>query len=290
MLGGGLAVAGNQLFVTTGQGDVYALNVQDGSMIWKRGLAMPVRSAPKIQHGMVYIMTVDDQVFALDSATGNIAWKHRGISEQVSFLAAIAPAIGENYLVAAYSSGELYGLAADTGQELWNDSLAVARKTSASSIFTGFGGDPVVAGGVAFASSKSGLLAATHVFTGRRLWEQDIAAHGLPFLSGNFLFMLAENTQVLAVHARDGRIKWVTQLPRFDDPEEQEDPYHWHGPIGVNGLLLVVGEHGKMLALSPSDGSVMSTYKIPDGVKSAPVIANGVIYMVSANATLHVLN
>ncbi|MGB1540238.1 MAG: PQQ-binding-like beta-propeller repeat protein, partial [Rickettsiales bacterium] len=36
MLGGGLAVAGEQLFVTTGQGQVFSLNAKDGSVIWKR--------------------------------------------------------------------------------------------------------------------------------------------------------------------------------------------------------------------------------------------------------------
>ncbi len=289
VLGGGLAVAGGQLFVTTGQGKVLAINASDGSLIWEKTLYTPVRSAPKLQRGTVYVMTVDDQVFALDSANGSISWKHRGIGERVSFLSAISPSLADNYLVAAYSSGELYGLAAETGQELWNDSLASAQKTSASAEFTGFGGDPVLAGGVAFASSKNRMMAATHVFTGRRIWEQEIAAHDVPWLSGNFLFVLTPEAQVAAVYARDGRIKWVYDLPRYAKAEKQLEPYHWQGPIGINDQLVIFGEHGKAIALSPQTGEQVAVHKIPDGVRSRPVIAGGVMYLVGSDATLHTL-
>jgi outer membrane protein assembly factor BamB len=289
ILGGGLAVAGSQLFVTTGQGDVYALNIENGSRIWARNIGSPMRSAPKLHTGVLYVSTVDDQIFALDSATGNILWQHRGLGERVGFLSAVSPAIGENLVVVAYSSGEIYGLAADTGQEVWNDSLALTRKTSATSVFTGFDGDPVIAGGVAFASSNNGITAATHLLTGRRLWEQEISAGGTPWLAGNYLFMLTSDAQVAAIYARDGRVKWVHKMPRWGNPERQLDPYRYYGPMILGEQLVVFGGDGKAVLLSPEDGMHIGTLDIPEGARTAPVVAGGTIYMVTGDAEVHAL-
>ncbi|MCH2548232.1 MAG: PQQ-binding-like beta-propeller repeat protein [Alphaproteobacteria bacterium] len=289
ILGGGLAVAGSQLFIASGQGDIFSLNVNDGSQIWKRNIGSPMRSAPKIHMGVVYVATVDDQVFALDSATGNIVWQHRGLGERVGFLSAVSPAIGENIVVVAYSSGELYGLAADTGQEIWNDSLAVAHKTSATSVFTGFDGDPVVAGGMAFASSNNGVTAATHLLTGRRLWEQEVSAGDTPWLAGNFVFVLTEDAQIAAIYARDGRVKWVHKLKRFANPEKQLEPYSWYGPMMLNEQLAVFSGHGELVLLSPQDGAVIGTLEIPDPMSMAPIVADGTVFVVTGDAEIHAL-
>lgn len=289
ILGGGLAVAGSQLFVATGQGDIYALNTLDGSQIWRLPIGSPIRSAPKVHMGFIYVATVDDQLFAIDSATGQIIWQHRGLDERVGFLSPVSPAIGENLVVVAYSSGELYGLAADTGQEIWNDSLALNRKTSATSVFTGFGGDPVIAGGVTFASSNNGLTAATHLLTGRRLWEQEISAIDTPWLAGNFLFILTPDSQVAAIYARDGRIKWVHELPRWHKPDKQREPYRWRGPMMLGEQLVVFGSHGEMVLLSPEDGKRIGTLEIPENALLAPAVASGTAYVVTSDAKVHAL-
>lgn len=289
ILGGGLAVAGSQLFISTGQGQVYALNTQDGSRIWQRGIGSPMRSAPKLQQGILFVSTVDDQLFALDSANGKILWQHRGLGERVGFLSAVSPAIGENIVVVTYASGEIYGLAADTGQELWNDSLAMTVKTSATSVFTGYDGDAVIAGGVAFASSSNGLSAATHLLSGRRLWEQEISGADTPWLAGNYLFLLTADAQVAAIYARDGRVKWVHKLDRYEDPKRQRKPYRWFGPMMLGDQLAVFGGHGKLVLLSPQDGAVVGKLSVPKKLSASPIVADGAVYLVTQDAKLHEL-
>lgn len=289
ILGGGLAVAGSQLFVTTGQGWVYGLNAKDGSLLWKKNMGVPLRSAPKMQQGALFVTAVDDQLFVLDSANGGVMWKHRGLGERVGFLSAVSPAIGDNIVVVAYGSGEIFGLAADTGLEVWSDSLSHANRTSAISVFSGFAGDPVVAGGVTFAASRNGLMAATHVLTGRRIWEKEISAVDTPWLAGNFLFILTPESEVAAIHVRDGGVKWARALERFDNPERQLDPYRWFGPYLLGEQLVVFGNHGVAVTISPESGEEVARFSIPEGIAARPVIVAGKIYIVTDDATLHVL-
>lgn len=289
VLGGGLAVGGGQLFVATGQGYIFSINTKDGTRIWKRNLGSPMRSAPKLRQGVLYVSTVDDQLFALDSATGGIQWQHRGLGGRVGFLSAVSPAIGENIVVVTYSSGDIYGLAADTGQELWNDSLALTRRTSATSVFTGFDGDAVIAGGVAFASSNNGLSAATHLLSGKRIWEQEISSADTPWLASNYLFVLTTEAQVAAVYARDGRIKWALPLEQYENPERKLDPYHWYGPMLMGEQLVVFGAHGEAVLVSPQDGQEIGRVDVPDGITATPIVAAGTVYVVTQDAKLHAL-
>lgn len=289
VLGGGLAIAGDRLYVATGQGLLFAINAKDGKEIWRKNIGSPMRSAPKVQGGILYISTVDDQLFAISGGTGEIEWQHRGMGERVGFLSAVSPAIGDNIVVVTYTSGDIYGLSADTGQELWSDSLATPRKTSATSVFAGFAGDAVIAGGVAFASSSNGLSAATHILSGKRLWEQEIASAGTPWLAGNYLFVLTSEAQVAAVYARDGRVKWAHPLERFENPKRQLDPYKWYGPMILGEQLAVFGAHGVLVLLSPEDGTEIGRLDVPDDIGATPIVADGTVYIVTRNGKLHAL-
>lgn len=289
VLGGGLAVAGDRLFVSTGQGFVYALETANGERLWRRNIGVPMRSAPKIHQGVLYVSTVDDQLFALNATTGAILWQHRGMGGRVGFLSAVSPAIGDNIVVVTYSSGDIYGLAADTGQELWNDSLAMTLRTSATSVFTGFDGDAVIAGGVAFASSNNGLSAATHLLSGQRVWEQELSAADTPWLASNYLFAVTTDAQVAAIYARDGRVKWVFPLDRYKNPKRRLDPYRWFGPLMLGEQLAVFGGHGVVILLSPQDGKETGRQSVPKAIGTTPIVAGETLYIVTQDARVHAL-
>lgn len=287
IMGGGLAAAGNLLFVTTGQGMVFGLSTKDGSQVWKRNLGAPVRSAAKLFKGVLYVPTIDDQLFALNAATGGIVWKHRGLGERVGFMTNISPAINDNLVVVGYGSGEIYGLAADSGQELWNDSLAQTNKTVATSSFTGFAADPVIAGGVVYNASAGNLTTATHLISGQRIWDKPISAISTPWVAGEYLFQLTAEAQLVAINTADGRIKWVAQLPRFDHEEKKVDPYRWFGPLLVNGELLVFGADGRVFGFSPADGASSKKDGISKDLGATPIVAGGVLYYVTRDAKIH---
>ncbi|MBM3617336.1 MAG: hypothetical protein FJX23_02190 [Alphaproteobacteria bacterium] len=289
IMGGGLAAAGNLLFVSTGQGMVFGLSTKDGSQVWKRNLGIPVRSAPKLFKGVLYVTTIDDQLFALNAATGGIVWKHRGLGERVGFMTNISPAINDNLVVVGYGSGEIYGLAADSGQELWNDSLSQTNKTVATSSFTGFAGDPVIAGGVVYTASAGSLTTATHLISGQQVWDKPVSAVSTPWVAGDYLFQLTAEAQLVAIHTPDGRIKWVAQLPRFDHEEKQLDPYRWFGPILVDGELRVFGADGRVFGFSPETGVRSDKDDIHKDLGATPIVAGGTLYYVTRDAKLHAL-
>ncbi len=280
-IGGGLAYESGRLFVTHATGAVVCLDAKNGKTLWTRALKTPLRSAPATVPGKVLVITVDSQLFALDAATGDILWQHRGIQETASLLGTVIPAADSGRVVVAYPSGEIYALSLRDGDVLWTDVLILPRRTSALGSFTGVGGNPVIAGGIVYTVSLNGILAANDLTSGLRIWEQPIASHSMPWVSGDFLFIVTTSRQLVCIYRRDGRIKWVSDLPASDDPETLSGPYL------INNLAVVLGSSGVYYAFDPLSGAVQGTRDFISGSISAPAFADGMMLIIDQSATLH---
>jgi hypothetical protein len=78
LFGGGVSVLDDKLFVTTGVGDVAALNAANGAVLWKKRPGGPLRGSPTLANGHAYVMSQDNQVFALDQQSGETQWSDAG--------------------------------------------------------------------------------------------------------------------------------------------------------------------------------------------------------------------
>jgi len=287
--GGGLAYHSGKLYATSGRGHIVSLDATTGKQVWRKDLRVPLRSAPSIFAGKLYATTIDNQMFALNTADGEVVWNQRGIRETTGLMGTVSPLVAGEILVAPYSSGEIYALGANDGREIWSDSLSSGKRTQASALFAGIGGDPVVDGGVVFAVSSGGTLSAHALSTGQRAWERPVGAVNTPWISGDYLFLLTTDNTLICFVKFDGRIRWSTKLPSFEDEELKRRPISWKGPVLVSGKLAVISSNGQMFLLNATDGKIAGTKSIPEDVYTAPVVAGGRMYVVTQDATLHSL-
>jgi len=284
--GGGIAVAGGSIYVATGQAQVLALDAATGKEAWRTTLTAPLRSGPTVAGNRLFAISVDNQVHALDAQTGRKLWSHAGITENAGFFGASSPAVEGNVVVASFSSGEIFALRAESGRVSWADSLSGAMRADAVSALSDVRGLPVIDRGTVFAVSHSGLMGAIDLRSGARIWEQGVGSFETPWLAGDFLFATTPDAEVVAIHRRDGRVRWVSALERFAEPQRQRGRIVWTGPIVVGKRVLVFSSVGQAVTLSPETGEVMERLRMPGGVTLAPAVAGGTIYVVTDDASL----
>lgn len=286
-LGGGLAVDGDILYITTGTGNVRALETASGKVKWSISAGAPVRGAPAVTGDWVVVLTADNQTLAYDSATGQPRWEHRGIRETAGYFSITAPVISEGIVIAAYSSGEVFALRLETGNVLWSDTVMAGQRTKASAILSGIDANPIVQEGVVVITSASGQMQASSLLNGRPLWQQRIGAHATPWSAGNVLYVLSDTHEIAALFKRNGSIRWATSLAVKDrrDPTKDRTP-PLYGPILSANTVLVVDGNGNLSSFRPTDGSLISSYRLTGGIVTAPVIANGAMYVVTTEAKL----
>jgi outer membrane protein assembly factor BamB len=284
--GGGVAFAENRIFVSTGYAQIVALDADTGKEVWRQGVAAPLRSAPTVSDGRVFAITVDNQLQVLATGDGRSLWSHTGTPETAGLLGGASPAVEADVVVAAYSSGELFALRVENGRQLWTDNLAAARRTDALSALADIRGRPVIDRGRVYAISHSGRMVAIDLRTGERLWEQDIGGTEAPWVAGDFIFVISNDSELICLTRRDGRVRWVQELPRYEDLKKKKGGLIWSGPILGGDRLIVVASNGEAMSFSPYTGAALGRVKFPDGSFLTPIIANETLYVLTDEADL----
>ena len=285
-MGGGVAYNDGKIFVTSGFGVVICMDARAGREIWRKDLGMPIINAPVVNGGRVFVSTHDNHFYALAEADGRNLWDHQGIAESAGILASTSAAVSGETVIAPYTSGEVFALRAQNGQVGWTDVLTRSGQVTALSALDTIAGRPVIDRGVVYAVSQSGLMAAFSVNTGDRLWSRDVGGIQTPWAAGEYVYVVDNNARVICLTRKEGKVRWIHQLPQYEDPENKKDPIIWAGPVLVSDKLVIVSSNGYAQALSPYDGKLTGRVEIPDGTTIAPVVANGILYLYTSDAEL----
>jgi len=285
-LGGGVAYADGVLYATTAYGQVIALAAADGSDVWSFQVGVPLRAAPAIADGRVFVTTFDNRLYALDAGNGSLLWSHEGIGESAGLLGTAVPAVSGDLVVASYSSGEVVALRVENGRMAWSDSLIFQGRLGSRTNLSDIDADPVIDRGMVIVVSQSGRLVAIDLRSGLRSWEREVPSAQTPWVAGDYLYLVTTDAQIACLRRSDGGIRWVTVLPRYEDPEDREGPIVWSGPVLAGDRLVVVGSNGVALAVSPYTGDVLGRQALPEGVRVSPVVADRTLYLLTMGADL----
>ncbi|MDD4615621.1 MAG: PQQ-binding-like beta-propeller repeat protein [Alphaproteobacteria bacterium] len=286
-MGGGLAIDGDTLYATTGFGDVYALDLKSGKTKWQKSLLKPLRAAPAVFDNRIYVVSVDNDLNALDAADGQILWHQSGITESAALMGAASPAVQGDVVVVAYNSGELFGLRTQNGRVSWNYSLAAPAQVGALPAIADIRGLPVIDHGQVFAISHSGRIATIDQKTGDRIWESDIGGINTPVVARDAVFIYGGDNELIALTRATGRPIWVVKLQKNEDPEDKgSDRVVWTGPIMAGEKLWMVNSLGEFKSFSPQTGAAETKIDLGSAAYLSPIVANKTFYVVTDNGKL----
>ena len=271
----------------SGFGDVVALDAKSGKEIWRASVGVPISNAPVVNGGRVFISSIDNHSHAFAESNGRELWDHQGISESAGIMVSTSAAVVGEFVIAPYTSGEVYALRVQNGRPAWNDMLTRSHGVTALSEIDDIAGRPVVDRGLVFAISHSGVMAAIQLESGDRQWSRDLGGIQTPWVAGDYLYIVTLENQLMCLTRKEGKVKWIHQLPRWTDPEDtSSDPIVWSGPVLVSDRLIVVSSDGYAQALSPYTGQLIGRMEIPAKAFIAPVVANDTLYLYTNDGNL----
>ena len=285
-IGGGIAIQGGKIYATTGRGDALSLDAGTGSILWRKDLGVPARSGPTLANDRMHFTTIDDQLLALSLPTGERVWGYTAAGSSTTVLTDAAPAISDGFVVAGFGSGELVTVRADSGVLAWSDTLASSRGRNSSVDLSAIRGLPVIDQGRIYAIGVGGLILALDLRSGRRLWEREVGGGQTPWLAGDWLFVQTTGQALAAISTGDGRVRWLQDLPRWDNPAKQRDALFWSGPLMVNGKLILAGTSSLAVSVNPVDGRILGTQTMSSAVSVAPIAASGTMLILCDDGTL----
>ena len=284
--GGGASYDAGRVYATDGLGDVVALNAADGAEVWRAKPGGPLRGAPTIANGQVYVLSQDNQLFALDQTDGKVVWTGTASVETQGVFGVAAPAAAAGTIVAGFSSGELNAYRYENGRTLWQDALSRTSISTSVSSLADIDADPVIADGRAYAVGQGGRMVAVEIATGQRLWEQNFASIATPWLAGEWLFVITDDARLVCLSRANGKVRWIGQLQAYKNEKKKKNPYTWYGPVLAGDRLWLTNSRGELVGASPADGSVQMTIEAADTFTLPPVVANQTLYVLDQKGRL----
>ncbi len=201
------AVVNGKVFFGSGDGNVYAVDAQDGVLLWKFPTGDVVHASPSVAGNTVYVGSWDSHLYAIDADTGQQRWSFKAgedpvIHNQVGFQS--SPAVVDGTVYVGCRDAHVYAIDAATGRKKWD------YPTSKSWVI----GTPAVRDGMVYVgTSDSARFMALDAKTGRLRFNFDAKAYifSSAALAGGFAYVGSHNGRLYCIDAKTGKLAWEFQ-------------------------------------------------------------------------------
>ncbi len=219
-------VTDGTVFFGSNDGNVYALNSDDGSEMWSFKTDDRVTSSATVVDDTVFIGSVDTNVYALNANDGTKVWSFK--AGRYGYVTS-SPTVAEGTVFIGSDDGNVYALDVADGSEVWSFGTGASVTSS-----------PTVAGGTVFIGSDDGNVYALDVADGSEVWSFGTGASvtSSPTVAGGTVF-IGSIDNMYALDATDGTEVWSTKTERGG----------WTSSTVVDGTVFVGRGDGNMYAL-----------------------------------------
>ncbi len=247
-------IAGNTLFIGSYDNNLYALNTQTGELRWKYATEGGVCVTPALWRNQVVFGSEDFNVYALEAATGRETWRYRTWHHVRS-----SPRVVEDRLYIGSDDGFLHAIDPRTGRSIWRfRAYREIRSTVAH------------ANGILFFGSGDEYFYAVDALEGGRKWSYRTQGQIIssPTVSEGYVYFGSMDFAVYSLDAKSGWQAW----------REPTEKFIISSPA-IAGDRLYIGSTDKHLyCLDRRTGHRLWKYPAGHQVNSTPVVANGAVY------------
>ena len=281
---GGISLAGDNIYITTGLGNIYKINKNNGNIIWFKRFFMQFSRPPLVFKKKVFVISDDNQVFALNVNSGDTVWSHIGNIEEVSILGGSKPAIDKEILVVTYSSGEIYAFNHSDGSIVWFDnsnSGSIFSRTNVNDIQSPL----TIENDTLYVPTFSEKLLVYNLINGKKKWDLKLSSVNPLVISGDAIYVLDTSGKLMCLKKESGKLTWAVQLKM----KKKNKDVVWYGPLLSTNKLILVSSDGLVLSLSPFTGKTLSKINFGEKFLNNPIQVKENIYLISKQGTLFIL-
>ena len=249
LISSGPKVDGELLYVATMEAELFALNRDSGDVVWKTKLSSEILSEPALSEKNIYIQTIDGKLFALDKKSGNKVWVDSREVPALTLRGTSAPLVLGSKVIAGFANGKLMAFESETGLRLWETSVSVASGRTDLQRMIDIDGPIQGDDRQVYAATYQGRIAAVSLADGRTSWSREMSAFNGVQLDGQQIFLSDASDHVWAIDRKTGATIW------------RQDKLEGRDLTGVAVLpdsVVVADGAGYVHWLSREDGSFIS--------------------------------
>lgn len=196
-------VANGKVFFGAGDSRAYALDVNNGKMIWVYKTNGILHTTPALYNDRLFVGSFDGNIYALSQTSGDLLWKFKTVGHRYFPDGEVqgAPVVSDGVVYVGARDYNLYAIDAMEGSAQWNKTFpfgwAMAVTPRDSVIYVG--------------TSDDRVLVALDGKSGEELWRTNVKFNifGACAYSESTAYVGTLMGKLFGIDLKDGKIKWV---------------------------------------------------------------------------------
>ena len=269
----------NVLYVADNLGYLYALSLDNRSLIWAKNYGVPFRSNLKFANEQLFLANQDNVIYSIDPATGEKKWQ---FATSLAFIHSdfennfALDLISENLLF-LNTTGEMYSINYETQKINWV--LNFKNPTGADTSL--FLSQPIIIKNNNFIISTEKLILSYDLLNASRNWAFHSEPIIKPVASLNYTFSILKNDLLICLDNSNGKIIWSKNI--FANIKEKKIRKKVGSIIDfkiVNSNIIIYFKNGHILNFDPKNGSLNSFSRISkSGINSEIFFLSGNMFL-----------
>jgi outer membrane protein assembly factor BamB len=282
------SIVNSKIYIGSYDHNIYCLDAESGSVIWKYKTKWRVRNSPAVVGGKVYVGPDDGSVYCLDANTGSLIWQNtlhteilKTVLQPIAQIRSSPAVVGGKVYVGSLND-RVYCLDAETGSTIWK--YKTGDRVASS---------PAIANGMVYIGSTDHNVYALDQETGGLIWEKDLFILDNPHPSSSrsevdatpcipppydTLYVFSNTGWYVALDTMTGEVKWkyFINLYRGVTGVTQAVPAGSFAGV-VNGKVYFVDEY-YATAADANTGTILWEESLGYPAYSSVTYADGKIY------------
>ncbi len=232
---------------------------------WQHFGGAPIASSPTLHEGVLYVSNVDDTVYALDAASGELLWRYARPTDptrtsELTLFGAPSPTVEGDHVIVGFADGNLVALGLTDGQVGWERRVGEGR-------YPDLIGTPLVLDGTAYVGGFSEPLVAVDLATRNIRWRlEGVGSATVPTPHEGLLYHGGTDGRLRAITQLDGEVLWTWDSQTTGALTQ---------PQVTDAGLIVGSSDGTLYLVDPESG--LETWRwdpdmMLDGVTVAPLL------------------
>ena len=278
-----LAYEKDILIITDNLAKYYAVNPQNGELIWSKTNLTPFNSQIKIYKDKFYIVDYENILHCFSIKDGNKIWSYQTDNFFVKSKKKLSIIIENEKVIFNNSIGDITALDANKGILLWQtptqNNLVYAE--SASLITS----DLVLEKDSIFFSNNRNEFYSINKDNGFLNWKQKINSNIRPVISNDIIFTVSNEGFLYFIDSLGGNILKSNNLLINFKAKHRE----FIKPIGIvlgSDKIFLSLNNGKLIVASIQTGEIINTFKLDGNQISKPFIFDNKLYIIKDNSII----
>ena len=271
------------LIITDNLSKYYAIDLQNGELLWSKTNLTPFNSQIKIYKDKLYIVDYENILHCFSIKNGNRIWSYQTDNFFVKTKKTLSIVIDNEKVIFTNSIGDITALDANKGSLLWQtptqNNLIYAE--SASLITS----DIVLEKDSIFFSNNRNEFYSINKNNGFLNWKQKINSNIRPVITDDIIFTVSNEGFLYFIDSFRGNIiKSNNLLINFKAKQRQ-----FIKPIGIalgSDNIFLSLNNGMLIVASIQSGEIINTFKLDGNQISKPFIFDNKLYIVKDNSII----